>query len=127
MRTSSRDNNNCGFIVTNVPVLTTIEVEILKRFGDFTKSIKRRLVVKQGLKPSRLLSKGVYQLPPPIKTFVTMSAKSADKNKKASKQQTHRWNLQGVPNILKRATLDYLFAHRAYVYKKIVPLLGTWI
>ena len=48
-----------------------------------------------------------------------MSAKSADKNKKASKQQTHRWILQGVPNILKRATLDYLFAHRAYVYKKI--------
>ena len=39
-------------------MLTTIEVEILKRFGDFTKSIKRRLVVKQGLKPSRLLSKG---------------------------------------------------------------------
>ena len=57
-RTSSGDTNNCGFIVTSVPVLTTIEVEILKRFGDFTKSIKRRLVVKQGLKPSRLLSKG---------------------------------------------------------------------
>ena len=56
---SSRDTNNCGFIVTSVPVLTTIEVGILKRFGDLTKSIKRRLVVKQGLKPSRLLSKGV--------------------------------------------------------------------
>ena len=54
-RTSSRDTNNCGFIVTSVPVLTTIEVEISKRFGDLTKSIKRRLVVKQGLKPSRLL------------------------------------------------------------------------
>ena len=40
-------------------MLTTIEVEILKTFGDFTKSIKRRLVVKQGLKPSRLLSKEV--------------------------------------------------------------------
>ena len=40
-------------------MLTTIEVEVLKRFGDFTKSIKRCLVVKQGLKPSRLLSKGV--------------------------------------------------------------------
>ena len=59
-RTSSRDTNNCGFIVTSVPVLTTIEVEIWKRFGDFTKSIKRRLVVKQGLKPSRLLTKGIY-------------------------------------------------------------------
>ena len=82
-------------------MLTTIEVEILKRLGDFTKSINRRLVVKQGMKPSRLLSKGVYQLPPPIKTFVTMSAKSADKNQKASTQQTHRWNLQRVPNILK--------------------------
>ena len=76
-------------------------------------------MVKQGLKPSRLLSKEVYQLPPPIKTFVTMSAKSVDKYKKASKQQTHRWNLQGVPNVLENATLDYLFAHRAYVYKKI--------
>ena len=43
-------------------MLTTIEVEISKRFGDFTKSIKRRLVVKQGLKPSRLLSKGVVPL-----------------------------------------------------------------
>ena len=114
-------------------MLTTIEVEILKRFGDFTKSIKRRLVVKQGLKTSRLLSKGVYQLPPPIKTFVTMSAKSADKNKNASKQQTHRWNLQGVPNVLKKATLDYVFAHRAYVYKKIAKkklshrlVHGTW-
>ena len=64
-------------------------------------------------------SKGVDQLPPPIKTFVTMSAKSADKNKKASKQQTHRWNLQGVPNILRKATLDYLFVHRDYVYKKM--------
>ena len=41
-------------------MLTTIEVEISKRFGDFTKSIKRRLVVKQGLKPSRLLSKGPH-------------------------------------------------------------------
>ena len=38
-------------------MLTTIEVGILKRFGDFTKSIKRRLVVKQGSKPSRPLSK----------------------------------------------------------------------
>ena len=44
-------------------MLTTIEVEILKRFGDFTKSIKRRLVVKQGLKPSRLLSKGRLNYP----------------------------------------------------------------
>ena len=57
MRTGSRDTNNCGSIVTSVPVLTTIEVEITKRFDDITKSIKRRLVVKQGLKPSRLLSK----------------------------------------------------------------------
>ena len=38
-------------------MLTTIVVEILKRFADFTKSIKRHLVAKQGLKPSRLLSK----------------------------------------------------------------------
>ena len=32
----------------------------MKRFGDFTKSIKRRLVVKQGFKPSRLLSKAIH-------------------------------------------------------------------
>ena len=34
---SSKDHNNCGIIVRNLPVLATIEVGISKRFGDFHK------------------------------------------------------------------------------------------